>query len=935
VRRLAGGDIEFLGRVDHQVKIRGYRVELGEIEAVLTEHEGVDEAAVVLGTDASGEPRLAAYYVPAAEGWARIRRTAESGEMELWPSVGQYQLYDELLYHIMSTEEKTSQAYRDAIRNSVRDTIVVDIGTGGEAIFARLAAEAGAKKVYAIELLPDAAESARALVRNLGLTDKIEVIQGDSVKVNLPEKADVAIERIFGNIGSADGVVRVMNDARRYLKENAVCIPSRCVTRIAGACLPESFRAQPGFTGVSAKYVQRVFDHLGHELDLRLCVRNFPIENLLSERAIFEELDFARGNPAEYQNRATLKVSSDGLLDGFLLWTELETPGGGRVSYLENQNGWLPVYFPVFDPPIEVRAGDYIELEMSCAMSPNGVNPEYKIEGKIIHADGNARNFAHASFHDRHVFRASPFYRRIFRDSARRAAKPAVTILREHLKTFLPDYMIPSAFVEMQAMPLNANGKLDRAALPAPDPSRPELGQEYVEPQTPLEKALADMWKEVLGIERVGIYDNFFDLGGHSIKALYLSNRIQSKLGEYFYLIAIFDAPTIAQQIEYLYRHYPNSAARLTAAGMAMPSSNGTSTDEKKIGDAEMARFRAAIPVFKPLARGAGERKNARAVFVLTPPRSGSTLLRVLLAGSPRLFSPPEFELLSFNTLRERRGAFTGRDSYWLEGTIRAIMEIKRCPADEAKRIMAELEERDMTVKEFYGLVQEWIAPRTLVEKSTYYALDVNTIRRVEDDFENPLYIHLLRHPCGMINSYEEIKLHFFYRYEHSFTPRQLAELIWTACHRNILEFLAEIPPERQYKIRFEEMVAQPDRVMADLCSHFGFEFRPEMADPYAHPENRMLDGVSPESVMLGDVKFHRHNRVDPASAERWREHLSADILGDASRNLARQLGYELGGAQSGGDELTRLLVEIESLSDDEARRLLAQGEGPASPAAR
>lgn len=569
--RLPEGDIEFLGRIDNQVKIYGYRIELGEIEAALTEDEGIDEAVAVLGKDASGEPRLVAYYVPAAQGWARIRReteahaSSETGTaMELWPSLGQYHLYDELLYFIMSTEEKTNMAYREALGNSVKGKVVVDIGTGGEAIFARLAAEAGARKVYAIELLADAAERARALVRNLGLAEKIEVMQGDAITVDLPEKADVAVERIFGNIGSADGVVRVMNDARRYLKENAVCIPGRCVTRIAAASLPASFRAHPGFTKVSAKYVQQVFDHLGHELDLRLCVRNFPASNLISDRAIFEDLDFTGVIEPEYQRRSTLTLSANGLLDGFLLWAELETPGGGQVSYLENQNAWLPVYFPVFDPALEVRTGDKIEIEMICSMSANGINPEYRIKGRVVHADGNSHEFDHESFYDKKNFRASPFYRRIFRAAARRSEKPAATSLREHLKKFLPDYMIPPVFMELDSLPLNANGKLDRAALPTPGRSRPELGQEFVEPQTGLERVLGKMWMETLGIERVGVHDNFFDLGGHSINAVYLSNKIQSMLGEYFHLIAIFDAPTIAGQIEYLERHYPHAVARLT-----------------------------------------------------------------------------------------------------------------------------------------------------------------------------------------------------------------------------------------------------------------------------------------------------------------------------------------------------------------------------------
>ncbi|MGH7929984.1 MAG: sulfotransferase, partial [Candidatus Binatia bacterium] len=80
--------------------------------------------------------------------------------------------------------------------------------------------------------------------------------------------------------------------------------------------------------------------------------------------------------------------------------------------------------------------------------------------------------------------------------------------------------------------------------------------------------------------------------------------------------------------------------------------------------------------------------KHTSAVFILSPPRSGSTLLRVMLAGHARLFAPQELELLSFDTLQDRKATFSGRNSFWLEGTIRALMEIKGCDAEWARRIM-------------------------------------------------------------------------------------------------------------------------------------------------------------------------------------------------------------------------------------------------------
>ena len=119
--------------------------------------------------------------------------------------------------------------------------------------------------------------------------------------------------------------------------------------------------------------------------------------------------------------------------------------------------------------------------------------------------------------------------------------------LRGYLSARLPEYMVPSAIVMLDAMPLTPNGKVDRKALPAPEANRTYLTEAYVAPRTPVEEILVSLWAEILGLEQVGIHDSFFDLGGHSLLATQLMSRVRDVLQLELPLRYLFEAPTPAQ----------------------------------------------------------------------------------------------------------------------------------------------------------------------------------------------------------------------------------------------------------------------------------------------------------------------------------------------------------------------------------------------------
>ncbi|WP_046234918.1 condensation domain-containing protein, partial [Paenibacillus algorifonticola] len=127
------------------------------------------------------------------------------------------------------------------------------------------------------------------------------------------------------------------------------------------------------------------------------------------------------------------------------------------------------------------------------------------------------------------------------------ADKPlTVSELRGRLSQEMPGYMIPSYFVQLEKMPLTANGKTDRKALPAPEGSV-NTGAEYTAPRTPLEEQLVRIWQEVLGTERIGVKDNFFDLGGHSLRATALASKLYKEMNVNLSLRDVFRLPTIEE----------------------------------------------------------------------------------------------------------------------------------------------------------------------------------------------------------------------------------------------------------------------------------------------------------------------------------------------------------------------------------------------------
>jgi amino acid adenylation domain-containing protein/non-ribosomal peptide synthase protein (TIGR01720 family) len=551
-RYLPDGTLEYIGRLDEQVKVRGYRVEPGEIERALAQHESVQTCLVLPMSDESdGHMRLVAYVV------------AAQSQPELWPSLGEYDVYDELLYYAMTHDDVRNRVYETAIRKSVEGKVVLDIGTGADAVLARFCVEGRAKHVYAIEVNETAYRRAKRLIENLGLAERVTLLYGDSAQIHLPEQVDICVSEILGTIGSSEGVVPILNDARRFLKDDGIIIPRRCVTLIAPVSLPPNLAKSPRLSDLPRAYVQQVFMKVGHAFDLRLCIRNFPQSNLLSEPWVFEDLDFTEFICPDYEFETTFTIRQDSKLDGFLLWLNVYPGDQGLVDSLNSKSSWLPVIFPAFYPGHEVSKGDTIKIKCSCRFADDAPMPDYAIEGTLFRSGQEPIGFTYASPRHTKAFKQNPFYQSLFADllfdkisngpsgyepdvAFEDATRALVPDLRKFLRERLPHYMVPASFVILDELPTTMTGKVDRHALRAMGKPRSDRGGTYVEPRNMTEQVLAGIWSELLGVERIGVHDNFFELGGDSILSIQIIARA-NQAGLRLRPAQLFEHQTIAE----------------------------------------------------------------------------------------------------------------------------------------------------------------------------------------------------------------------------------------------------------------------------------------------------------------------------------------------------------------------------------------------------
>jgi natural product biosynthesis luciferase-like monooxygenase protein len=594
-RWLPSGDVEFFGRLDHQIKIRGYRIELGEIESVIGEHPSVRESVVVAREGASGDPRLVAYVVPRKEGeagganipsnweaiWDQTYKDAQDIEAG-FNTAGWNSSFTGLPYPEREIHEWADLSV-ERILSIARDTAsqprVLEIGCGTGMILFRVAPHV--QHYVGLDFSASALAYIRSRLEPQGLTN-VTLEQGAAdglARLAAPGPFDIiVINSVIQYFPDAAYLQRVLTEAYARLAPGGAII----VGDVRSLPHLEAFHtaielARAESTATIADLRSRVQRRGSQEAELLVDVRFFESVARSLDGAVVERAELkpglARNEMTEYRYDVVLRKASGATstpsvvppavacpapcsLDAVRRLLDNE-PASVRVTGVKNAR--LVTSVAALDLVKQGGADTAEQIRIKAAAVDAGIEPEdlrtldarYEayVEFSSVGADVIDVTFRHrtkqpaiARASDPNVS-ASPSGYTNMPVTAVASGGTLITSLRERVREKLPEYMVPSAFVMMDALPLTPNGKIDRRALPEPERARSESAR-HEPPSNDLERAIVRVLQELIGGGDVSVDDNFFDLGANSLMMVQASVRLRGVLGRPVPLVRMFQHPT-------------------------------------------------------------------------------------------------------------------------------------------------------------------------------------------------------------------------------------------------------------------------------------------------------------------------------------------------------------------------------------------------------
>jgi len=498
------GNIEFLGRMDYQVKVRGFRIELGEIENQLTSsgYSPIKEAVVTAGPGPTDDNQLIAYVVPNETSAYTVCRQLEVTEKGLAEGLSFYQWPNGMLVYYLNHGETDFMYHeifeeRSYLKHGItlnEGACIFDIGAniGVFSLFALRNCKNA--RIYAFEPLPPA-------YRLLSLNTSL--YRGHFKTFN------------FG-IGSTEEEVLFTYYPHAALLSGRFADSDREAATVKAFLLMQEPLETSDGSGEPFVLTEEQYDELLAE---RLTTTTYtcpmkPLSQVMDENEV-EIIDL-------------LKIDVEK--------AEMEVLEGIR------QEHWPRIRQLV----IEVHESEDRLHRIVQLLEGNGyqvaVEQEQLLEQTRLYNLYARREFPQekGEQEEEQATKETPAWYSV---------DGLVRDTRDYLKNKLPDYMVPAHIVPLIRLPLTPNGKVDRKALPEPE-IRP--GTQYVAPQSDNEREITEIWKKVLGLEKIGVNDNFFDIGGNSLKIIQISVELKKLLGTDISMAKMFQYPTIASLARYI-----------------------------------------------------------------------------------------------------------------------------------------------------------------------------------------------------------------------------------------------------------------------------------------------------------------------------------------------------------------------------------------------
>ena len=382
--------------------------------------------------------------------------------------------------------------------------------------------------------------------------------------------------------------------------------------------------------------------------------------------------------------------------------------------------------------------------------------------------------------------------------------------------------------------------------------------------------------------EKINPEDSLLDLGMDSLMVMEAINYLKTDLQLMLYPREFYERPKISALVPYLAQEFTVTHDHQTQNQDQVESlieSKQLTTDTLPL----------TISTYNNQQLDSQAINNKPIAFILSSPRSGSTLLRVMLAGHPDVVSPPELHLLPFANMQERQAEL--KQSHLGEGLIRTLMDLKNIDAEASQALVNQWIEDNLSIPQIYQILQELAGNRLLIDKSPTYGKSESILHHAEAIFSQGKYIHLVRHPYSVIESFARMRMDKLLSFNNA-NPYQIGEAIWHQTNQNIINFSNQIDSEKVCQIRYEDLVTQPQKIMAEICQFLEIPFNESVLNPYQG--ERMTDGIHSQSMSVGDPNFSSRGQIDANLARSWHKIELPIALSPTCCYLAKSFQYQL-----------------------------------------